>query len=262
MHTDTSSATTDEYSNTVKKSNRYTKTVMPPWQERGEICSIEEIQPGVFRVTSTARRAPIATHPTSVLDVLHEWGCTWLWEHMLIEGRTEWVSKAIKDGSLVAVTDGSYIRQLYPHLCLAAFVLECAKGRSRIIGSFSESTPAANAYRGELLGQMAVHLLLVSMNRVHATLAGSVEVVLDCLGALKCIVHLLPYRIPSRCKHLDILKNTLVNCRDLNLTLDYSHVKAHQDENVAFDKLSRKLQLNCICNHLAKQQISTLAQAQ
>ena len=171
---------------------------------------------------------------------------------MSIEVGTEWVSKAIKDGLLVAVTNGSYIRQLYPDLRLAAFVLECAKGRGRIIGSFSESMPAANMYRGEILGLMAIHLLLVSVNRVHATLAGSVEVVLDCLGALKCIVHLLPYRIPSRCKHLDILKNILVNCRNLTFTLHYLHVKAHQDENVAFDKLSRKLQLNCICNHLAK----------
>ncbi len=181
---------------------------------------------------------------------------------MSIEGRTEWVSKAIKDGSLVVVTDGSYIRQLYPHLCLAAFVLECANGHGRIIGSFSESTPAANAYRGELLGLMAIHLLLVNMNRVHATLAGSVEVVLDCLGALKRIVNLPPYWIPSRCKHLDILKNILVTCCNLTFTLHYSHVKAHQDENVAFDKLSRKLQLNCICDHLAKQHISILVQAQ
>jgi hypothetical protein len=33
----------------------------------------------------------------------------------------------------------------------------------------------------------------------------------------------------------------------------YSHVKAHQDDTAAFDKLSRKSQLNCICDHLAKQ---------
>jgi hypothetical protein len=123
---------------------------------------------------------------------------------MLVEGGMEWVSKAIQDGSLVAVTDGSYIRQLYPNLCLAAFVLECVKGHGKIIGSFSESTLAANACRGELFGLMAIHLLLVRVNRVHNILEGSVEVVLDCLGALKCVVHLLPYQIPSRCKNLNI----------------------------------------------------------
>ncbi len=37
----------------------------------------------------------------------------------------------------------------------------------------------------------------------------------------------------------------------------YSHVKAHQDDNVAFAKLSRKSQLNCICDHAAKHRISS-----
>jgi hypothetical protein len=32
----------------------------------------------------------------------------------------------------------------------------------------------------------------------------------------------------------------------------YSYVKAHQDSKDLFSKLSRKAQLNCICNHAAK----------
>ncbi len=124
----------------------------------------------------------------------------------------EWILEAIQDSSLVAITDGLYIRQLHPNLCLAAFVLECTKGQRKIIGSFSESTLAANTYRGELLGLMAIHLLLVSVNRVHNTLEGSVEVVFDCLGALKRVVHLPLYQIPWHCKHSDILRNILVNC--------------------------------------------------
>jgi hypothetical protein len=131
---------------------------------------------------------------------------------MRVEGEKEWISEAIQDGSLVAVTDGSYTRQLHPDLCLAAFVLECAKGRGKSIGSFSESTLAANAYRGELFGLMAIHLLIVSVNRVHNTLEGSVEVVSNCYGALKRVVLLLPYWIPLHCKHFNILKNILVNC--------------------------------------------------
>jgi hypothetical protein len=44
--------------------------------------------------------------------------------------------------------------------------------------------------------------------------------------------------------------------------MHYSHVKAHQDDKVAFNKLNRKSQLNCICDHLAKQRISNSAQLQ
>ncbi len=39
-------------------------------------------------------------------------------------------------------------------------------------------------------------------------------------------------------------------------------MKAHQDHNVALDTLNQKLQLNCICDHLAKQRISNLVQLQ
>jgi hypothetical protein len=33
----------------------------------------------------------------------------------------------------------------------------------------------------------------------------------------------------------------------------YLHIKAHQDDDASFTKLSRKAQLNCICDHAAKQ---------
>jgi len=66
---------------------------------------------------------------------------------------SDWLPAAIQDSSLVAVADGLYIRQMYPDLCAAAFLLECKKGRGRIIGSFSEESIAANAYRGELVGE-------------------------------------------------------------------------------------------------------------
>ncbi len=64
-------------------------------------------------------------------------------------------------------------------------MLECAKGQCRMIESFSESLTVANAYRGELLGLMAIHLILWSINKTNCNLSGGVETVSDCLGALK-----------------------------------------------------------------------------
>jgi hypothetical protein len=122
--------------------------------------------------------------------------------------------------------------------------------------SFLDALLEANAYRGELLGLIAIHLILLSIDRVHRNLSGSIEVVSDCLGALKQVTDLPPYRIPLCCKHSNILKNILVNCRGLSFTTYYSHVKAHQDDLVSFANLSQKAQLNCICNHTAKQQIA------
>jgi hypothetical protein len=246
----------DIYKNTTKKLNRYMKCFLTARVEQGDICSVDEIQPGVFRITSTAQEAQDPDKPTTFVDVLREWGCCWLWEHMSIEGGTDRIAQAIMTGSLVAVMDGSYIWQLDPRSCSSAFVLECTQGRGRLIGSFKEASRAANAYRGELMGLMAVHLILVSMNWVHKSLCGNVQVVSGCLGALQRVTYLPPYRIPSRWKHSNILKNLLMNCQDLTFSVHYSHVKAYQDDKTAFNKLSRKFQLNCICNHLAKQCLS------
>ena len=102
-----------------------------------------------WRLLSTMPAAEPDTTPTTFLGVLKSWGNTWLWENMTVSGGTEWIRHSINDGSLVAVTDGSCIRELYPNLCSAAFILECSKGRGRIVGSFSERMDVANAYQGE-----------------------------------------------------------------------------------------------------------------
>jgi hypothetical protein len=150
----------------------------------------------------------------------------------------------------------SYICEQYPNLGSAAFVLECKKGQGHKIGSFLETLQVASAYQGELLGLMAIHLILLSADKIQGALVGSAEVVSNCLGALQGVTELPLYRIQSRCKHSNILKNILVNCRALSFTIHYLHVRAHQDDSSSFKNLSRKTQLNCICNHTAKQCIA------
>ncbi len=94
-----------------------------------------------------------------------------------MSGGVAWLKQSISEGTLVAVTDRSYIRELFPTLCLTAFVIECSKGRSRVVGLFLETLLVANAYRGELLGLMNIHLILLSVNKLHQNLAGIVEIV-------------------------------------------------------------------------------------
>jgi hypothetical protein len=59
-----------------------------------------------------------------------------------------------------------------------------------------------------------------------------------------------------RCPHSDILKNILVHCRELSFITYYSHIKAHQNNQTSHKNLSRKAQLNCICNHATKYRIA------
>ncbi len=83
---------------------------------------------------------------------------------------------------------------------------------------------------------------------------GSVHIYLDCLGALdKVVKNLPPSCIPSGLSHLDVLKNILVNCSNLSFARFYSHVKAHQDDTIAYQDLTHPAQLNVNMDSHAKQ---------
>jgi hypothetical protein len=147
------------------------------------------------------------------------------------------------------------MKEIYPRINSAAFVLECSKGRGRLWGSFVEHTPDAGSYRGEPLGLMAIHLILHGVNVVATNLRGSVLILSDCLGALNKVRDLPPHRIPTQCRHSDILKNIMANCSDLSFSRLYSHVRAHQDDGKAYGVLTRDAQLNCRMDYLAKKAI-------
>jgi hypothetical protein len=105
---------------------------------------------------------------------------------------------------------------------------------------------------------MAIHLILLAANRTQPHLQGNVTIFSDCLGALNKVAHLPPNRIPSRCSHSDILKNIMINCKDITFGLSYHHVKAHLDEDWDFHLLPIPAQLNCRMDAMAKAAILEL----
>jgi hypothetical protein len=218
----------------------------------GDMATVEEGTPGTKKVYSAAPPPIRPIAPTDFLDVLRGWGQTWIWDDLRVTGGTDWIAQAIADNSLVAVTDVSYIKEHYPELCSAAFVLECTKGWGRLAGAFAEASVAANAYCGELLGLMAVHLLLLVVETVSPGLSGSAAINSDCIGALGRVAKLPPYRIPSQCRHSDILKTIMVNCASLSFHREYHHVAVHQDNHTRWEDLTRAAQLNSACDAGAK----------
>ena len=160
---------------------------------REDYAIVKELRPGVWKVCSVAT-LPIRPVPlASFMGVLWVWGHTWLWNKMKVLGGTDWLLQAIATGILVAVTDGSYIQEYYPELCSAAFVLKCTQGGGRVTGAFSKALIDANAFQGELLGLMAVHLLLLAVTTVSPGLTDLVQVYSDCLEALSWVPELPPY---------------------------------------------------------------------
>jgi hypothetical protein len=209
-----------------RKPNCFQYSHSQPCHKHDTLCSVQPTLEGEhWRLLSLVPSNRPIPAPSTFLKVLQSWGNTWLWEHMSVSGETAWVDKSILKGTLVAVADRSYIRELFPNLCSATFVLECSKGRRRVVGLFSEALIVANAYCMELLGLMAIHLILLSINKIHPTLAGSVKIVSDCLGALKRVTYLPRYQIPSRCRHSDILKTILETSHSPYTTHTSNHTK-------------------------------------
>ena len=234
LHHVCSDGNTEDVHVADRKPNRFRFSRKQVHTKLNVICSVQRtIDDDQWCLLSTAPAASLPQAPRTFIEVLKSWGNTWLWNDLTVSGGVNWIGQAIANGTLVAVTNGSYIRELHPDLCSTAFVFECSKGLGRVYGLFLERLSVANAYQGKLLRLMAVHLILLSINKIHPRLSGCVEVVLDCLGALKRVSHLPPYCIPSRCCHSDILKTILAHCRGLSFTMDYIHVKAHQDDNHA-----------------------------
>ncbi len=86
---------------------------------------------------------------------------------------------------------------------------------------------------------MAVHLLFLAVETVSPGLSRSATIYSDCIGAMGRVANLPLYRIPSRCRHSDILKTIMVNCSNLSFHREYHHVAAHQDDHTRWEDLTR-----------------------
>jgi hypothetical protein len=136
------------------------------------------------------------------------------------------------------------MKELFPNMNSCTFIFECSRGGGRLPGAFPEQSIASCTYCGELLGLLAIHLILLSINRVTPNLPGSVLIYSDCLGVLDKVKNLPPHQIPAKCRHSDVLKNIMIHCSTLTFDHLFSHVLAHQDDSEEFDKVSCQAQLN------------------
>ena len=220
--------------------------------EVGQLCTVRSVAAAVWRISSYTPAPGRIGLPQSLQAVFEQWGNDWIWKDLRLEGGSDWLATSINAGDCIAVADGSYMPDLRTDLCSTAFFFECRRGRGKLVGSFAEVSASSNAYRGELLGIMTVHLILLGMNTLHPNLGGSVRIYSDCKGALDKVENLPPGRIPSQCKHSDVLKTIMVNCSSLSFDVQYEHIEAHQDEHTDFSQLSRPAQLNCAVDAGAK----------
>ena len=144
-----------------------------PAEDIGEICSVRHARNGVVNITSHLPKPPAKIPPKDFWTVIERWGELWIWENLKVVGDPGWLESSIKERTCIAVTDSSYMKLMYPNICSAAFIFECTRGRGRIIGYFAEHSPDAGSYIGELLGLMAIHLILKGVHEFNQNVGGS-----------------------------------------------------------------------------------------
>jgi hypothetical protein len=65
--------------------------------------------PGIWKVCSVAIHTVCPVLPSNFINVLKGWGYTWIWNNVKVTGGMDWLAQVMAEGTLVAVTNGSYI---------------------------------------------------------------------------------------------------------------------------------------------------------
>ncbi len=188
-------------------------------------------------------------------DRLLKKGGEWMWKNLrgCVED-VEWIVDAIQRGSLYCVTDGSYIKELAPDVCGSAWVLFCAETNKWINGEFAEQSPGADSYRGEQLGMLAIHLLLLAIEEHYATALRDARIFCDNKGSIQTFSK--DYRrVKSTARNNDVLRVLRTIQQKTKLTHKLSHVSGHQDDHTRYDTLSLEAKLNVDCDIRAKRAI-------
>lgn len=79
----------------------------------GEICLVKSVALAVYSILTTAAAAPTPHPPSTLWTVIEGWGETWIWSNLTIWGDTSWLEETIAANSLIAVTEGSYIKEIH-----------------------------------------------------------------------------------------------------------------------------------------------------
>jgi Na+(H+)/acetate symporter ActP len=95
--------------------------------------------------------------------------------------------EAVDSGSTVYVTDGLYSQKILLEIDGVGYMIYCTTRRKVVLkGSFYERFNKAGSYQGELLGLLAVHLIILAIKRFYALEAGPCGLVgCNNLGGLK-----------------------------------------------------------------------------
>lgn len=198
-----------------------------------------------------------------IWETLTSLGGTWMWSNLHFDKTGKdfgWLVEAIRNGTSLWVTDGSYNIHRSPNISgVGWIVLDTVSGR-HFACSFAEHSKHAGSYRAELLGLLSIHTFLLALEQT-AEIKTDRPLTISC-DNLKALEKASDQRrrIPIWLKCPDILRSLRSIKRRLTSPRQYQHVAAHMDDILRWEQLTTVQQLNVQCDLLTKGAVSELKQ--
>ena len=178
-----------------------------------------------------------------------------MWEDLRLTEDLEWIVESLQNKSLVCVTDGSYDKQRAPDVCSAGWIMKCRRTGRQISGSLVEVSPSAGSYRGEMLGMLAIRLLLLAVEEYFGAITKDNRICCDNKGAIFTFEK-KSKRVTAGKSNADIrrvLRSIKARTRSSFLQ---SYDKGHQDNVKRWSDMTYEERLNSTCDRMAKDAIT------
>ena len=202
---------------------------------------------------------PPEVHTLTFAQRLKAKGGEWMWDKLQFKQGDDpgWMVEAILNESLYIVTDGSHIPNLAKDICGAAFIFYCAVTKNWLRGEFAEESESADSYRGEQLGMLAIHIILLTLEEHCEGMEASSNLFCDNKGTIQTFSKNYQ-RVPSNAKNSDVLR-VLRRIQSMSkLRHKLKHVKGHQDDILRnIHSLDLEAHLNIDCDRRAKRAVAT-----
>ena len=165
----------------------------------------------------------------------------------------------MQTGTLLVITDSSYMKELSTKHAVAAWVMECPRTGTQchgVIQVLSEEEDI-NPFRAKLTEPITVRKGLEFIAKWWQVTAATVALRVDNRGAgfTACQVR---RRISQMNKHVDLIRKMRHINSTSSIKVIFEHVYGHQDEDAAFENIPRPAQLNVICDWEAKSYLRNL----
>ncbi len=203
---------------------------------------------------------PTTEDSTPFWEFIDTWGGNWMWRNIDTGNKPkdnmQWVADGMTEGTLIWTTDGSYNRKRAADLSGVGWIIFCKATRQQITGSFWERSTTASLFRAKMLCLCALHLLARAIAEYYDLHRWLAMMCWDNKWALLLSSHHKGWIRPSA-KCADIRRSFWATKQTCQGGFKCIHVYGHMDQHLLWSQLSITQHLNCVCNTLAKQAVTS-----